>query len=83
MLLVDHRFKLMVNSQPFAEKPEEAIASVKKMLEGIQKRLAEEGVDQSNMLTQDLINRIEQQLLRHREANTYTMSRSRALSDAS
>lgn len=85
-----HNFKMMIDSEPFAGKFEDAIESIKTVLEAVRESITKElgdpetlasqilnpdgqAVDQSKVLSSDLIDKIIDELRQHKVASTYKM----------
>jgi len=85
-----HNFKMMLDSEPFAENFEDALKTAREILEIIQQAITKElkdpenlviqilnldkqAIDQSKVLNPDLINRIVDELRKHKIASTYKM----------
>jgi len=83
-----HNFKLLIDSEPFAETSEEAVKVVKEFLDSIQQFVTKEAndpkslistflnpdneeIDESKILTPDLINKIAEDLQKKQVASTY------------
>ena len=85
-----HNFKMMLDTEPFTEKFEDALEAVRNTLETVQQAMTKELEDPENLVTQflnpdnqaldqskalnpDLINRIMEELRKHKIASTYKM----------